>query len=215
MKIDEALIPIRHPNRPGVGLEKLKAIIIHYTGNDNPKATDTGNVKYMGRAYIEKQELDPKTNTMKTVFYEADGKTKFRFGSAHCFIDCDSATLGIPFSEITYACGDRPNPFDNGFKGQTFIAKNIFNYRQNNCTVSFEMCNNKDWAKVEDNTIEVIKQFLKERNLRLFHNENGILPSKLEPDQIFIFRHFDVSGKSCPLPLMNRDVWNKFVGRLL
>ncbi len=44
--INQELIPLGHPNRPGTKLSKFQAIVIHYTANENPGATDQVNAKY-------------------------------------------------------------------------------------------------------------------------------------------------------------------------
>ncbi len=201
MKIDEKLLSIGHPNRSGQKLKGLKALVVHYTGNDHPGATDTANINYMGRKYIVKDG----------VTYEADGVTKFRLGSAHCFIDNDSATLGVPFSEVCWACGDRPLPRDNGFGGQTRLAKEVFKNMQNYYTVSFELCNNKDWDIVIDNGISVIRDFIKERNLKVITDTN----KELKENEVYILRHFDITSKKCPVPLLDEALWKKFVDRVV
>jgi len=201
MKVDKKLLPIGHPNRSGQKLKGLKAIVVHYTGNDNPGATDTANLNYMGRKYVTKDGI----------IYEANGVTKFRLGSAHCFIDNDSATLGIEWDEAAWACGDKPLDKNNGFNGQTKFAKEIFSNQQNYYTVSFELCNNKDWDIVVDNAVSVIRDFIKERKLKV------VFDTSVQPKQneIFLKRHFDLSGKKCPLPLLDEALWKKFVDRVV
>jgi hypothetical protein len=54
MKVIEALLPVGHPNRPGIKLLGIKARVWHGTANLDHKATDTANVGYAGRKYVKK-----------------------------------------------------------------------------------------------------------------------------------------------------------------
>jgi hypothetical protein len=51
MKIIEQIIPAGHPNRPGVKRTETLAVVIHYTANEKPGATDTANAAYFGRKW--------------------------------------------------------------------------------------------------------------------------------------------------------------------
>ena len=189
MKINKNYISWGHPNRPGIKNNPI-AVVIHYTANDSPSATDIANVKYINRNYVKK---DGK-------IYEANGKTKFRYGSAQWFIDEDSATLCIPQSEVAWACGDRQLPYNNGYKGQTKLAKELFNHRQNYMTINYELCNNGDWGKTCDNSIDIIAQDIIDYNIATH----------------MIFRHFDITGKICPKPFVDDEqAWEKYRTRII
>jgi N-acetylmuramoyl-L-alanine amidase CwlA len=196
MQIKEQLISLGHPNRKG---EKIKpiAVVIHYTGNDAPTATDTANVNYVGRKYIFKNGI----------YYEADGITEFRYGSAHWFIDQDSATLAIPQNEVAWGCGDRSLPYNNGYKGQTKIAKDIFNHKQNYLVINYEICNNdviknsdEDWKNACNNAIEIIVKDMINYNI----------------STDMIFRHYDITGKICPAPFVKDEKsWIDFKNKII
>lgn len=188
MQTNELYIPVGHLNRPGIKLSSHKAIIVHYTANDSPQATDTANAKYIARPYKK----------VGNTFYEEDGKTKFRYGSAHVFCDENSITRTIPYNEVAWGCGDRQLPRDNGYNGQTKIAKDIFNYNQNYQTISVEICNNGNWDKACANAIEEIKILMQKFNIPI----------------TMIFRHYDITGKQCPLPLLDNTKWNEFKNKL-
>lgn len=193
MDVIKAHIPAGHPNRPGRKLDALKAIVIHYTQNDNPGATDTMNVKYIGRKYVKK---DAKS-------YEVDGVTPFRFGSAHVFCDMDSVTEAIPLDEVAWGCGDK-----NYKGGYQRIAEKVFKRRQNFETVSVEICNNdvikdslEDWeAAVEIAKIWVIN-FMNTYNLKL-DVDGSMAPQLVETSPpagtVLLLRHYDITGKICP-----------------
>ncbi|MBN2039597.1 MAG: N-acetylmuramoyl-L-alanine amidase [Spirochaetes bacterium] len=207
MKIIEQYIPNGHPNRPGKKLEALKAIVVHYTQNENPAATDTVNVKYIGRKYI----------SMDSAIFEADGKTPFRYGSAHVFCDMDSVTLAIPLDEVAWGCGDR-----NFNGGQQRVAKTVFGNRQNYQSISVEICNNDaikdsdaDWEASVVNAKQWIIDFLKSKNLQV-DVEASLNPQEIKAapgkENILILRHYDITGKSCPVPFVaNKTAWEKFV----
>lgn len=195
-EIKNQLIPIGHPNRKG---EKTKpiAVIVHYTANDSPTATDTANVNYIGRKYVVKNGE----------IYEANGVDKFRFGSAHWFIDINSATLCIPQDEVVWGCGDRALPYDNGYKGQTKIAQDVFNHKQNYLTINYELCNNDtiknssaDWEQVCNSAIDIIAK--------------DMITYNISTDRIY--RHFDISGKLCPKPFVdNEKAWIDYKNKII
>lgn len=197
LKVITDLIPIGHPNRPGIKLTALKARVWHGTANLNPGATDTMHRGYVGRKYVKKwnQSLG------KYEFFEDDGKTPFRFGAAQVYIDKDSATIMIPLDEYVPGCGDRPGNYNN-YKGQTKIAAEVFNHQQNYQTVQFELCMNdmSAWDKVLDNAIEFVRTYIPRTD-------------------IADYRHFDVTGKMCPSPMVDNSpnpcpAWVAFKERL-
>lgn len=196
MNLKEAYIPKGHPNRCGTKLEALKAIVVHYTGNDNPSMGDEAGIKWMGRKYLVR---DGK-------FMEMDG-TAFRYGSAHVFCDCDSVSLGIPTDEVAWACGDNR-------RGQTTIASKVFANRQNYQTISVEICNNKEWDKAVLSAKEWIVDFLvqKELGVDIVSSLNPDIVRAVEPGTVLLLRHYDLTRKICPKPFVE-DVgeWETFV----
>ena len=136
----EKLIPLGHPNRPGIKINPI-AIVVHYTANSTKSADDLANVNYIGRKYETGYYLDKYNNKTKGIIEYGSTRNgigkKFRYGSAHKFIDKDSCTTCIPTDEVTWNCGDRPLNYNNGYKGQTKIAKEIFDHKQN--YLSFRM----------------------------------------------------------------------------
>ena len=207
MDVVKAHISANHPNRPGTKLRALKAIVVHYTQNDNPGATDTMNVKYIGRKFVLK---DGKK-------FEADGVTPFRFGSAHVFCDMDSVTEAIPLDEVAWGCGDK-----NYKGGYQRIAETVFNRRQNYETISIEICNNdavknstEDWDLAVENAKQWIVTFLAEYGFKI--DKAGSLKPQyvLEAPPtgtLLLLRHYDITGKICPKPFVDRpEDWEYFV----
>lgn len=208
MIVEVRHIPQGHPNRPGIKLEALKALVIHYTQNDNPNANSIFHAKWIARPYIAKVENG------KTIYYEIDKITKFRFGSAHIFCDTEKCVEIIPFDEIAWGCGDRS--FNGGYKP---VAYNIFNSRQNLQTISIEICNNDtiknsdaDWKQACNNAISFIQLFLKNRNLKI-DIDASLNPQNINKcNGILLLRHFDITGKLCPEPFVsNKIAWENFV----
>ncbi len=207
MKIIEGFIPSGHPNRPGKKLEALKAVVIHYTQNEHPEATDTMNVRYIGRKYIRNE----------TGTFESDGKTPFRFGSAHVFCDMDSITLAIPVDEVAWGCGDKN--FHGGYQP---VAESTFKRRQNFQTVSVEICNNdavknsdEDWDGAVSNARQWVIDFLKDQKLTV-DVDGSLNPQKLkatpEAGKILILRHYDLTGKNCPARFVkDTEAWESFI----
>lgn len=207
MKIIEGFIPSGHPNRPGKKLEALKAIVIHYTQNEHPEATDTMNVRYIGRRFVKNESGT----------FEADGKTPFRFGSAHAFCDMDSVTLAIPTDEVAWGCGDKN--FHGGYQAVAIAA---FSKRQNYQTVSVEICNNdavknsdEDWDGAVSNAKQWIIDFLKMKEVTV-DTEGSLHPQNLrkvpESGKVLILRHYDLTGKNCPARFVkNSDEWESFI----
>lgn len=181
LKVIEDFIPLGHPNRPGTKLYGLKARVWHSTANLNAGANDTMHKGYMGRAYKKVWNA----SKGKYEYFEADGKTEFRYGGAHVFIDKDSATITAPLDEVVWGCGDRPLDYNNGYKGQTKLAKEVFNNQNNYYTWNIELCMNDmaAWDKVLANAIEFVKTYMPGVNLR-------------------DYRHYDMTGKSCPSPMV-------------
>lgn len=198
LKVIIDYIPIGHPNRPGIKLYSQDARIWHGTANFNLTADDVMHRRYVGRDYIKKWNAYLK----KYEFFEADGKTPFRYGAAHNYIDKDSVTIMIPHDEYVPGAGDRPNNYENGFKGQTRIARDVFNYQQNYRSVQSELCMNDmdSWHQVLQNAIEFTRLYM--------HH--------IKED----YRHFDVTGKVCPSPLVNLSIketdprWLDFIKRI-
>lgn len=189
--VHDYTIPKGHPNRGG-SKNTPKAVVIHYTGNYSATATDTANANYFKRAY----------KVIGGVEYESDGKTKFRYGSAHKIVDCDSLAICIPDDECCWGCGDRPNNYNNGYKGQTKIARDVFNYNQNYRSIQYELAINKDWDTVVSNSIIIVAHDMNLHNI---------------PDTE-IYRHYDVTGKQCPAPMIGgakEAKWTEYKQRVI
>lgn len=225
MEVIKSHLPEGHPNRPGVKLSTLKAIVIHYTQNDSPGATDTMNVKYIGRTWETGKYWSKTKKKVITGPIEKGSLGKgeqglgipFRYGSAHVFCDMDSVTEAIPLDEAAWGCGDK-----NYKGGYQEISEKVFKFHQNFETISVEICNNdviknsdEDWKAAVANAKEWVLTFLNSYNYKI--DKEGSLKPQLvsEPPPsgtLLLLRHYDITGKNCPAPFIdNPNEWKYFV----
>lgn len=116
-----------------------------------------------------------------------------RYASAQAFIDSKDTLLIIPENEVAYAANET---------GRSKIAKLNGNYgytngNANGCTISVEMCVEKNGTiskTVEAKTVKAVAELCKRHKLT-------------EKD---VYRHYDVTGKSCPTPFLNASRFNAF-----
>lgn len=120
-----------------------------------------------------------------------------RYASAHIFVDEKEALCIIPLNEVAYAANET---------GKSNVAKFNGNYgytggNANGCTISVEMCVEKDGTiskTVEDKTAAVVAELCKKHKLT-------------EKD---VYRHYDITGKSCPTPFIKGTRFSKFKAKV-
>ncbi len=231
------ICPTGHPNRPGTPLKDLLAVVIHWTSNTNKNAGDTANAKYFARQYEKGPVFTSGKVSSDLIEYHSvmdrkcsDGITRcvgvpFAYGSAHLIVDRDSLTNCIPLNEAAWACGDRPLPYTEKFKGQQPLAKNIFANNQNYRSVSIELCcdefisvNDSAWQQTIANSIDVVSSFIRSHNLKV-DVEGSLNPqtiSSIKEGCLLVVNHNDVTGKAtCPLPFIkDRDYWSSYVNAI-
>ena len=124
-------------------------------------------------------------------FFENRKNGKDGFGSAHYFTDLNGDVYRcVPEDEITYNCG-----------GSEYVKETLEILQTtypNDCTIGIEMCVNKDGKfnkETYDKTVLLVTYLLKKYDLY---------------DVKYLFRHYDVTRKICPAPLININEWNKF-----
>lgn len=161
--ITNALLTSR-ANRPALRrkdrfMNEVLGIVIHWTANVHRGADAMANRNYFNRKY----------KVWNGRYYERNGSTRFRWGSAHYVVDDKQIVRCIPENEVAYHVGDRK-------------PKLSLPYGPNQCLIGIEMCVNKDvdWMKVLENTKWLVQELRKR------------YPS------IPIYRHYDVTGKDCP-----------------
>jgi N-acetylmuramoyl-L-alanine amidase len=141
----------------------------------------------------------------------------FAYGSAQVICDEDSITETLPLDEEAYGCGDRRLPWTELNRGQQPGARIWFGNQQNLMTLNVEICNNRDWMKASNNAQDWVVDQLLQRRLKV--NVEASLDFQtmrtLKDDEVLIGRHFDVTGKLCPKPLVDDiALWMSFVNMI-
>ena len=120
--------------------------------------------------------------------------------SAHYFVDDTCVVRSVPDNYVAYSVGGDKYP-DCADTGGGTMHGIIFN----NNSISVELCdtvrNNKSdfTERTLSNAIELVKSLMKKYNI----------------DKNHIYRHFDVTGKICPLPMVkDLNMWKSFLDRL-
>lgn len=111
--------------------------------------------------------------------------------SAHYFVDEDSITNSVPDGACAFHCG-----------AKTYKHPEC----RNDNSIGIEMCSDKDASgnyiiteATVKNAVELGKYLMKLYNIDINHN----------------LRHFDVTGKNCPAPWVQRpELWADFKARL-
>lgn len=111
-----------------------------------------------------------------------------RSAGAHYFIGRDGVAESIPANLVAWSVGDKQAKLNGGGSKM----KVCFNSN----SVSVELCDFRTWNdKVANAAAEFITAL---RSDLLLKKEN-------------IIRHYDVTGKLCPAPLVDDEMWNKFL----
>ena len=162
--ITQNLLTANINSRPGIALEKVKGIVVHYTANPGTGAK-------ANRDYFESRKDQEEISSNKV-------SSHFVIGLKGEIVQC------IPLDEIAYASNDR-----------------------NSDTISIECCHPRKNGKFNRKTYHAL--------IRLC----AWLCDRYEiesPDDII--RHYDVTGKLCPLyyvkhsdkwKKLREDIWNK------
>lgn len=228
MNIVQELIPLGHPNRPGFKMVDVLVFVVHWTNNDRPGMDDWRTGEYFARPYVQKPELA--VNGWDKQWFEADGVTPFRFGSAHFGCDDNSITQYMLEDDEAWHCGDisadqngHPDweyiPKNNGFGGYRPIVGHLLGGNPNKHAIGVEITNNTDsiWTKAVDNAIDLIRDYAARRN-RMILPFNCLTPQqqfKMADGELLVDRHYDITGKYCPRPMVeNYAQWAAFVERL-
>lgn len=117
--------------------------------------------------------------------------------SAHYFVDSDSIYQSVEDNNVAWHCGGGLQ----GFSGAKFYGK-----CKNANSIGIEMCCFTDgtgrWFFTEatiKNTVDLVKSLIKKYNIPIGN----------------VIRHYDVTGKSCPAPMVeNKKMWDDFINRI-
>ena len=111
--------------------------------------------------------------------------------SAHWFVDERETILSVPEDRIAWHCGAET-------------------YRHGDCrnsnSIAVELCSRKNAAgeyeipaRTLENGAELVRKLMKQYGISMEH----------------ILRHYDVTGKKCPAPLVEAGKWNEFRENLM
>ena len=116
-------------------------------------------------------------------------KNTYRGASAHYFVDDNDIYQVVEDKDISWHCG----------------SDKYYNNARNSNSIGIEMCCIKKNGKLdiseatENRAVELVKELMKKYDIDVNH----------------VCRHYDVSHKVCPAPMVNdKDRWNKFIEKL-
>lgn len=119
--------------------------------------------------------------------------------SAHYFVDDNKIALSVPDNYIAYSVGGN-RYFDIEKTGGGKLYKKVTNAN----SISIEMCGTKKDGKgtasekTMKNAADLCLELMKKYNVDIDH----------------VVRHFDVTGKHCPVYFMSEPSWEKFKDRI-
>lgn len=152
--LDVELLSINDYSRPGVALDQVNAIVVHYTANP-------GTTAIQNRNYFDGLKDSHKTMVSSHFIVGLEGE----------IVQC------IPTTEVSYASNER-----------------------NNDTISIECCHMDKTGEFEPETYESLVQL------------TAFLLGKFDLTTDNVIRHYDITGKKCPLYYVNNDdAWRQFL----
>lgn len=118
-----------------------------------------------------------------------------RPASAHYLVDDRTVVQALPEREVGYHCGDMPLGYYKP-AGRELIKGEARGLTPNYFTIGVEMCVNEDgdFGRMHDNTIDLLAWLLFRHRLSAGD----------------LLRHFDVTGKNCPLFMLDEYPWAAF-----
>ena len=140
-ELDVELLSINDYSRPGIAMNQVNSIVIHYTANP-------GSTALQNRNYFEGLKDSHETMASSHFIVGLDGE----------IVQC------IPTNEISYASNDR-----------------------NNDTVSIECCHVDTTGQFNQQTYDSLVEL------------TAYLIGKFHLTTDDVIRHYDVTGKKCPL----------------
>ncbi|MGD6832591.1 peptidoglycan recognition protein family protein [Sutcliffiella halmapala] len=165
-----------HTTRTGIKLLRVQAVVDHWTAN----AGGTADNHF---AYFD-MHLPDVNDTLP--------ENKKRYASAHIFVDKDKALELVPLDEVCFHANDRkPGPLLSTLNATSPQYKSG---NANLLTIGVEMCVEKD-GTIHPDTLKrtaLVHQMLQEKFPQLKDTYNRFV------------RHYDVTGKNCPAPMVTR-----------
>lgn len=117
-------------------------------------------------------------------------KNTYRGASAHYFVDDNEIVQVVEDTDIAWHCGN--DVYYNGARNSNSLSIEMCCYRMENGNLNIT-------ADTEARAIELAKELMKKYNIKI---EN-------------VVRHYDVTRKNCPAPMVeSEDRWNEFKKKL-
>lgn len=119
--------------------------------------------------------------------------------SAHYFVDDDSITISVPDTYVAWSVGGSRYSDYKSTGGAS-----LYKICTNTNSISIELCDTIKNGKYDasektiENAIELTRKLMKKYNIPIKN----------------VIRHFDVTGKKCPLYLINNTEWDKVKKRI-
>lgn len=119
--------------------------------------------------------------------------------SAHYFVDGDSVTQSVPDDYVAWSVGGGKYSDCNKTGGGK-----LYGQCNNTNSLSVELCDEVKNGKSDfssatiENAVELVREKMKQYNIDINH----------------VIRHFDVTGKHCPLPYVNNAKWQEFKNKI-
>lgn len=173
----------KHPTtRPGIKLLRVQAGIDHATANHG--ATADNHFTYFDTSLPDLNDNPPKGH-------------KTRYASAHIFVDRFEALELIPLDEVAFHGNERKaGPLLSTLRA---TSREYPGGNANLLTIGIEMCQEKD-GSIHPDTLKrtaLVHQMLQKRFPQLKDTYNRFV------------RHYDVTGKNCPAPMVTRASYYK------
>ena len=117
-------------------------------------------------------------------------KNIYRAASAHYFVDDNEIVQVVEDKDIAWHCGN--DVYYNGARNSNSLSIEMCCYKMDNGNLNVT-------EKTESNAVELAKELIKKYNIPI----NNVV------------RHYDVTHKNCPAPMVNSEErWNEFKKKL-
>ena len=163
----------------------MYSLLANYKNYNHIVRTKTG-IKYIVLHYTA-NDGDTARNNLE--YYHREPVQK----SAHFFVDKTEVCCSVPWYNAAYHCG--------GSKYKYSAGGSLYGKCMNNNSIGIEMCSKKD-AKGNYYIPEETQRRAAEFTARLMKEYNVPIER--------VVRHYDVTGKNCPWPMVDKVKWDEF-----
>lgn len=117
------------------------------------------------------------------------------YASAHYFVDDSMIVQIIPDTEIAYHANE--TGFSKVAKFQGLRSPNGYQGNANSATIGIELCLDKS-GRITENTKKQAQLLI------------SVLLAKYSLTVADVYRHYDITGKICPAPMIDNGIWTAF-----